>query len=106
MILAEYSNENSLNIVGLFKITMLCFSTRKELNEFSESLWLNYNKTVRNASLSDFNSLELGSYSNVAYQDDHENAPHIYKLRLYENQITFLSDVDSSKSLKNSFNPE
>lgn len=82
---------------------MLCFSARKELNEFSESLWLNYNKTVRNASLSDFNSLELGSYSNVAYQDDQENTPHIYKLRLNENQITFLSDVDSPKSLKNSF---
>lgn len=103
MILAEYSNENSLNIVGSFKVTMLCFSARKELNEFSESLWLNYNKTVRNGSLSDFNSLELASYSNVAYQDDQENAPHIYKLRIYENQITFLSDVDSSKSLKNSF---
>lgn len=71
--------------------------------DFSESLWLNYNKTVRNATRDNFNYLELGSNLNLAYVDDQESTSYIYKMRVYENHLGFLSDVDNAKSLKNSF---
>ena len=73
---------------------------------FSETLWLNYKKTVRNSLIDEFNYLESNTFMNIAYWDNKEQVSHIYKMRLYENHLGFFSDIDSSKSLENSFNYE
>ena len=105
-ILAEYNNENSLNIIGNFKITILCFEVKKETTAFAESLWLNYNKTVRNSSIDDFNYLEIGSIIKIAYWDNKEKTVSVDRLRIYDNHVGFFNDVSNSNSLQNSFRYE
>lgn len=82
------------------KINIFCFELSKEAVNFENSLWLNYNKTVLNASQEDFSCLPKDSSLNLIYWDDHEKASHRYLADIFENSISFFNDFNIAQRLK------
>lgn len=101
-LLVEYDNQYISSALGKFKINMLCFEILKDAVNFEDSLWLNYNKTVLNASLDNFSYLEKESIFKISYWDSHEKISRVYESELYENHIAFF-EKEINQAVKNSF---